>query len=115
MLKATVRRRTVVVAAVGILGAVPNTVVAEAAQAQAAPTAAYACRNGAVSASDAAGSAVPTARRPNVPLHAGIRVHNTEAVSLPRATYVFALGNLTKNRGRPPSCSGASARGTGRR
>lgn len=102
MLRTAVRRRAVVVAGVGILGALSNTVVAEAAQPQAASTAAYACRLGAVSVSDAAGSVVPTAQRPNVPLRARLRVHNTEAVTLPKATYVFAMGNLMKNRGPAP-------------
>ncbi|MGH1556461.1 hypothetical protein ACRAWF_46015 [Streptomyces sp. L7] len=45
---------------------------------------------------------VPTAHSAGVALHARLRVHNTEAVTLPRATYVFALGNLPRNRGPAP-------------
>lgn len=89
-------------AASGLLGAVPGTVAAEAAQPRAATAAAYTCGYGAVSVSDAAGSVVPTAHSADVPLHARLRVHDTEAVALPRATYVLALGDLMKNRGPAP-------------
>ncbi|MBK3569790.1 MULTISPECIES: hypothetical protein [unclassified Streptomyces] len=104
-MKLTVRRGAVVMIATGLLGAVPGTVAAEAAQPRAATTAttaAYDCRYGAVSVSDAAGSVVPTATRAGVALHARLRVHNTESVTLPKATYVFALGNLMRNRGPAP-------------
>ncbi|WP_330458548.1 hypothetical protein OIB37_17545 [Streptomyces sp. NBC_00820] len=89
---------------VAVVGALANTVVAEAAQPRAAaPAGAYKCRDGAVTVSDAAGSAVPTARRSGVPLHARLRVHNTEGVALSKATYVFAIGDLMKNRGPAPA------------
>ncbi len=72
-----------------------------AAPAQAA-TAAYACRYGAVTASDLAGTVTPTAHRAGLALHARLRVRNTENAKLTRATYVFAIGNLMKNRGPAP-------------
>ncbi|WP_330348629.1 hypothetical protein [Streptomyces sp. NBC_00582] len=96
-MKTTVSCRAALVAAVGILG-----VGSHPAAASASTTAAYTCRYGAVTASDAAGSAVPTAQRAGVALHARIRVHNTEKVKLTKATVVFALGNLMKNRGPAP-------------
>ncbi|MEU5538555.1 hypothetical protein [Streptomyces sp. NPDC020362] len=101
-MRANVRGRAALVATAGILGTLPGVAGAAAAQPQATAAAAYACSYGAVSAADAAGSAVPTARRPDVPLHARIRVRNKEAVALTRATYVFAIGNLMKNRGPAP-------------
>ena len=101
-MKLAVRRGAVVMIATGLLGAVPGTVAAEAAQPRAATTMAYNCRFGAVSVSDAAGSVVPAARKAGVALHARLRVHNTEAETLPEATYVFALGNLMQNRGPAP-------------
>ncbi|MGW2721995.1 hypothetical protein [Streptomyces sp. NPDC001492] len=101
MARLTVRRRAALVAAAGIVGLLPGTVDA-AAQSAAASTAVYDCRYDAVSVSDAAGSVVPTARRTGVPLYARLRVHNTEAVALAKATYVYAVGNLTRNRGPAP-------------
>ena len=81
MAKMTVRRRAALVVAAGIVGTLPGTVDA-ATRSAAVSTAAYDCRYDAVSVSDAAGSAVSTARRTGVPLHAHLRVHNTEAVAL---------------------------------
>ncbi|MGW2569103.1 hypothetical protein [Streptomyces sp. NPDC001537] len=101
MAKLTVRRRAALAVAAGIVGTLPGTADA-AAQPAAASTAVYDCRYDAVKVSDAAGSVVPTARRTGVPLHAHLRVHNTEAVALTKATYVFAIGNLTSNRGPAP-------------
>ncbi|GAA3822347.1 hypothetical protein GCM10022403_064800 [Streptomyces coacervatus] len=101
MAKMTVRRRAALVVAAGIVGALSGTGNA-AARSAAASTAVYDCRYDAVSVSDAAGSVVPTARKTGVPLHAHLRVHNTEAVTLTKATYVYAIGNLTRNRGPAP-------------
>ncbi|KUN75816.1 hypothetical protein [Streptomyces griseoruber] len=95
-MKTTVSQRTALVVAAGVMGAATLATPATAA------TATYDCRYGAVTATDLAGSAVPTTRRTGVALHARIRVHNTENVKLTRATYVFALGNLMKNRGPAP-------------
>ncbi|MEH0433336.1 hypothetical protein SAMN06272781_8048 [Streptomyces sp. 1222.2] len=96
-------RRTALVVAAGVMGAVSPVAPALAAQPEAdAAQAAYVCRNGAVTASDLAGSAVPTARRAGVALHARIRVHNAETVKLAKASYVFAVGNLLKTRGPAP-------------
>ncbi|KUO11534.1 hypothetical protein [Streptomyces sp. DSM 15324] len=98
MLNATVPfRAAALVAAAGVLG-----VGSHPAGAATSAPAAYDCRYGAVTASDAAGSVVPTAQRAGVALHARIRVHNTENVKLNKATVVFALGNLMKNRGPAP-------------
>ncbi|MFF4355624.1 hypothetical protein [Streptomyces sp. NPDC001604] len=101
MAKLTVRRRAALVVAAGIVGTLPGTVDA-AAQTAAASAAVYDCRYDSVSVSDAAGSVVPTAHKTGVPLHAHLRVHNTEAVALTKATYVYAIGNLTRNRGPAP-------------
>ncbi|MFF2368273.1 hypothetical protein ACFVU0_36940 [Streptomyces sp. NPDC058122] len=97
----TIRHGAVVAATAGVLGALATHGAAAAAQPKAAATA-YTCRNGAVSVSDAAGSAAPTARKPNVPLYATLRLHNTENTALTKASYVFAIGNLMKNRGPAP-------------
>lgn len=101
MAKLTVRRRAALVVAAGIVGTLPGTVDA-AARSATASTAVYDCRYDAVSVSDAAGSVVPTARKTGVPLYAHLRVHNTETVALTKATYVYAIGNLTRNRGPAP-------------
>ncbi|CAM5457605.1 hypothetical protein AQJ54_30190 [Streptomyces griseorubiginosus] len=101
MLNTTVRQGAVLAATAGVLGVLA---------AQGAATAAtpkdnalgYTCRYGAVSVSDAAGSVVPTARKPDVALHAKLRLHNTENAALTKASYVFAIGNLMKNRGPAP-------------
>jgi hypothetical protein len=114
-MRTTGRRRAVLATAAGILGALSGTVSATAAPAAtstAAPAAAYSCRLDALTASDAAGSKVPTARKANVPLYARIRVHNTEAVALHKATYVFAIGNLLANRGPAPKVRWRLGKGT---
>ncbi|MFF3380721.1 hypothetical protein ACFYXF_48240 [Streptomyces sp. NPDC002680] len=99
-MKTTVSRRTAIVVAAGVMGAVSH--VAQPQAITSPDTVAYDCRYGAVTASDLAGSVTPTARRTGVPLHARIRVRNTENVKLTRATYVFDIGNLMKNRGPAP-------------
>ncbi|OPG02827.1 hypothetical protein B1R27_30930 [Streptomyces sp. GKU 895] len=72
----------------------------------------YDCRYGAVSVSDPAGSVVPTAQKPGVPLHAKLRLHNTEKTALTKASYVFAIGNLMKNRGPAPHVRWRVGRGS---
>ncbi|MCG7208212.1 hypothetical protein MB828_31190 [Streptomyces arenae] len=101
MLNTTIRHGAVLAAIAGVLSALAGHGAAAAAQPKVAVTG-YTCRNGAVSVSDAAGSAVPTARKPGVPLYATLRLHNTENTALAKASYVFAIGNLMKNRGPAP-------------
>ncbi|MEU9340347.1 hypothetical protein AB0D74_03875 [Streptomyces sp. NPDC048278] len=101
MLNTTLRHGAVLAATAGVLGALAAHGAAAAAQPKAAATG-YTCRYGAVSVSDAAGSASPTARKPGVALYATLRLHNTENTALTKASYVFAIGNLMKNRGPAP-------------
>lgn len=97
----TIRHGAVLAATACVLSALAAHGAAAAAQPKDAATG-YSCRYGAVSVSDAAGSAVPTARKPGVALYATLRLHNTENTALTKASYVFAIGNLMKNRGPAP-------------
>ncbi|MEV7324230.1 hypothetical protein [Streptomyces sp. NPDC093970] len=104
-------RAATATATAGVLGALTVHGAAAAAQPEEAATG-YTCRYGAVSVTDAAGSASPTARKPGVALYATLRLHNTENTALTKASYVFAIGNLMKNRGPAPHVRWRVAKGS---
>ncbi|MFF4314293.1 hypothetical protein [Streptomyces sp. NPDC001507] len=101
MLNTTIRHGAVLAATAGVISALAAHGAAAAARPEETATG-YNCRYGAVSVSDVAGSVVPTARKPGVALYATLRLHNTENTALTKASYVFAIGDLMKNRGPAP-------------